>query len=608
MGIFKKSPGRGAPTHGGSYNYKKRFNAQVTVTSNGISLPSNPSSFAGTYGGGGRPTVKLDSVTVEEGDIYSFFQKAQVTFTCFTKDAFKGTYFKMLALGGDCSISIGYVPGNGAPGDGKTFSNMFVYKFDWKLTKENYVQCTFHAMSAIPLIDQHPINTHSKLAGAGLTFKAVQTAGQPPVDVPVQSIPQYMMYLAQGSGGTATTEIEPGFSNGILVINNPLTSIAQDQQKADEIINVVNSAGGNLSADNSKIVYCTLQWFIHQLNEFYMPNDADKLRGITYRIGQTATNSGAVSGEICSSDPFNILLCGNESGNYGELSGKPVEQQIQADDLGPKANNIDSIDCSNILLSASYLASAVFGDAQMFNATSDAAKNPSSVPEKPTFTFEKLLKQIFDDIYRVTGGAVHLVTVSNPKDPADKIRYIEAMNHNDEEKPKPKMFDPFSGTQAIRQCDISCAPGSRDAYLVAMSNRVDSAGVLGVNGKTVGKASDFVNAQNAIREARQKGLSMANYSAASIDGLRQQLAKHVSSAGSTDAANGKVPHQAAQFPLNLSLITDGCFGFEFGDLITTALNPAGQDGSIGCFVITKLTHTVAQNDWTTKFDTQYMII
>jgi hypothetical protein len=608
MGIFKKAAGRGAPGHGGSYNYKKRFNAQVSVTSNGVSLPNNPSSFSGTYGGGGRPAVKLDSVQVEEGDIYSFFQKAQVTFTCFTKSAFKDTYFKMLALGADCSISIGYVPGNGAPGDSKTFSNMFVYNFNWKLTKENYIQCTFHAMSAIPLIDQHPINTHSKLADKGFTFKAVQTAGEPPVDVPVQSIPQYMMYLAQGSGGTATTDIEPGFSNGILVINNPLASVAQDQQKADEIVNVVNSAGGNLSADNSKIVYCTLQWFIHQLNEFYMPDKANKLSGITYRIGATAQSSGAVSAEICSSDPFNILICGNESGNYGELSGKPAEQQIQADDLAPAANNIETINCSNILLSAAYLASSVFGDAQMLNGSADTAKSSGTVPEKPSFTFEKLLKTLFEDIYRVTGGAIHLVTISNPNDPAEKIRYIEAMNHNDAEQPRPKVFDPFSGNQAIRNCDISCAPGSRDAYLVAMSNRVDSAGVLGVNGKKVGKASDFVNAQNAIRDARQKGLSMANYSAAAIDGLRQQLAKHVSSAGSQEAASGKVPHQAAQFPLNLNLTTDGCFGFQFGDLITTTLNPSGQDGTIGCFVITKITHDVAQNDWTTKFDTVYQII
>jgi len=607
MGLFKNSPGRGAPGHGKGYKYKKRFNATVSVTSNGLSLPSNPSSFAGTYGGGGRPTVMLNSVIIEEGDVYGHLTKAQVTFTCFSYGAFKNTYVKMLELGKDCSISIGYAE-SGAPSGGKTFGNMFVYKFDWKLTKDNYVEATFSAMSASPLIDQHPVNNQSKLANQKFQFQAILEAGGEPQKVFVQSLAQYMMYLAQGAGSTPTKDIQPGFGNGILVLNNPLTKVAEDPAESEKVINIVNGAGGNLSYDNSKLVYCTLQWLVDQLNTWYLPEGDTLLNNTKYLLGSTAYNAGCVDGSICSSDPLNILICGNDSGDYGIRSNLPEEEQLLADAIGPVANNVSSINCANILLSTSYLASAVFGDAQLVKATSDAAKNPSDIPEKPSFTFEKLFKTIFDDIFRVTGGAVHLVTLS-PTNPNDTNRFIEAMNHNDAASYSPAVFDPFSGNQAIRLCEISCAPASKDAYAIALKSRTEAAGAMGVNGDTVPPAgADREAAIVAIQEARTSSMLLQKFSSAAVDGLRQQLAKLVSSAGSQAAATGKVPHQSAQFPLNLQLTTDGVTGFRFGDLITTTLNPRGQDGSRGCFVITKIIHTVQQNDWETKFETSYMLI
>lgn len=602
MSLFKKAPSRGAPGHGKGYKYKKRFNATVSVTANGISLPSNPSSFAGTYGGGGRPTVMLNSVTVEEGDVYGHVTKAQVTFTCFSYGAFKNTYSKMLELGKDCSITIGYAE-TGAPSGGKTFSDMFVYKFDWKLTKDNYVEATFNAMSVAPLIDKHDLNTESRLADQKLQFQAVLEAGGEPQKVYVQSIPQYMMYLAQGAGSTPTKDIQPGFSNGILVINNPLTKVAEDPAEAEKTINIVNGAGGNLSYDNSKLVYCTLQWLVDQLNAWYLPTGDTLLNNTKYFMGSTAYNAGLVDASVCSSDPLNILICGNDSGDYGVNTNLPEEEQLLADAIGPRANNVDSINCANILLSTSYLSSAVFGDAQMIKATSDAAQRPSDIPEKPSFTFEKLFKTIFDDISRVTGGAIHLTTLSSTN-AADKNRYIEAMNHNDAAKPSPARFDPFSGNQAIRLCEISCAPASKDAYAIALKNKLAAAGALGANGQLLppdGGARD--QAIIRIQEARTSSLLLQKFSSAAIDGLRQQLGKLVNSAGGAAAASGKVPHQAAQFPLNLQLTTDGVAGFTFGDLITTTLNTKEQ-----VFVITKIIHTVQQNDWETKFETSFMII
>ena len=160
-----------------------------------------------------------------------------------------------------------------------------------------------------------------------------------------------MMCLAQGAGSTATKDIQPGFSNGILILNNPLSKVAEDPEFAEKVVNISNAAGGNLSADNSKLVYCTLQWFIHTLNEFYSPTDSARLSNVRYYLGDTARNAGIPGPELCSSDPFNILICGNDAGNYGEDSGLPEEEQLLGDTYGPAAQKGESIDCSNILIS-----------------------------------------------------------------------------------------------------------------------------------------------------------------------------------------------------------------------------------------------------------------
>ena len=138
MSLFKKSPGRGAPGHGTSYKYKKRFNAKVSVNLGGAVFPVNPDSFQGTYGGGGRPQVQLDSVVITEGDTYGHLTQAEVTFTCFTVTAFQNYTETAFKLGADASISIGYAE-DGAPGAG-SFSNLMIYKYSWTTSFAGFIE------------------------------------------------------------------------------------------------------------------------------------------------------------------------------------------------------------------------------------------------------------------------------------------------------------------------------------------------------------------------------------------------------------------------------------------------------------------------------------
>ena len=603
MSLFKKSPNRGAPGHGKGYKYKKRFNAAVSVNLGGAKLPSNPDSFEGTYGGGGRPQVQLDSIVITEGDTYGHLTQVEVTFTCFTIGAFSKYAASAFKLGANASVSVGYAE-SGAPSGGKTFSELMIYKYNWTTTKDNYVRCSVSCMSATPLINQADVNVSAKLGDANLKFMDVLEVGGPGVATPVQTISQLMKYQAQGGGGTPTKDVPDGFYNGVLVITNPGVSQGDADEQTKKVLEIMAAAGIPVSFDNAKLVYCTLEWFVQQINTYYIPNEG-KLAGITYEFDETATAAGCLSG-ICSADPLNILIAGGGAGDYGAAADVPDEQKLLAESKAsaPPAISGNTINCKNILLSSSYIASTVFGAASKTENAPDKAITPDNgQPAKVVYSIGQMFEKIFQDIVSATGGNIHLATLPGK----NKKMLICAYNHNDGSGISPAVFDPISGNQAIRLCEVSCAPGSSDAYAIAVLNRKsDGAGPQGANGQDV--QGDPGNAAQAIRDAREKGLVQEKFSAASIAGLKEQLGKLVNNASSDDASSGKIPHQYGQFPLNLQVTMDGCVGWEFGDAITVSFLPGYQKGGKGVFIVQKIIHTIATNDWETKLETVFTII
>jgi hypothetical protein len=602
MSIFKKTPGRGAPGHGKGYKYKKRFNAAVSISLNGAGLPANPDSFVDTYGGGGRPAVQLDSVTITEGDTYGHLTQAEVTFTCFTIGAFERYAASAFQLGKKASISVGYAE-TGAPSESKTFGNLMIYKYTWTTTKDNYVRCTVSCMSATPLINEADVNVSAKLADAGFKFKDVTAPGGDAVDTPVQTISQYMKNIAQGNGGTATKDVPDGFKNDMLVITNPGVTQGEADEETKKVLEIMSAAGIPVSYDNAKLVYCTFEWFVNTINTYYIPNEGE-LAGVTYVFDDSAKSGGCLSG-ICSADPLNILIAGGGSGDYGAAADVPEEQKLLAESKAsaPAAIGSDVIDCRKILLSSSYIASTVFGMASKTENAPDKAVTPDNgQPAKVVFSLGKMFEKIFQDIVSATGGNIHLATL-----PKGKEMRICAYNHNDPKKPSPAVFDPISGEQAIRLCEVSCTPASSDAYALAvLPGKSTAAGGAGANGQNV--AGDQGNAAQAIKDAREKGIVQEKFSAASLAGLKEQLGKLVNNAKSDDAAKGKIPHQYGQFPLNLQVTMDGCVGWQFGDAITISFLPGYQQGGRGVFIVQKIIHTIATNDWETKLETVFTII
>jgi hypothetical protein len=66
--------------------------------------------------------------------------------------------------------------------------------------------------------------------------------------------------------------------------------------------------------------------------------------------------------------------------------------------------------------------------------------------------------------------------------------------------------------------------------------------------------------------------------------------------------------RTATFPIRLKIKLDGIHGFKFGNYITTNWLPGGYSSKNCYFQITKVSHTIANNDWYTELETIYRII
>ena len=123
-----------------------RNNAYVTVKGKDFSMPVGASDFEETYNpkGTGRPAPVLKEVKIAlQGDAGSL-RKAEGKFICFDLPSFEAAEKALLLPGKELTISYGYV---GPEKPGGSGSHKFrVYDYSFKITKENYFDCSFKAV------------------------------------------------------------------------------------------------------------------------------------------------------------------------------------------------------------------------------------------------------------------------------------------------------------------------------------------------------------------------------------------------------------------------------------------------------------------------------
>lgn len=592
----------GTPLH------KKRYNGYVKVTSStGGSLPANGTGFSDTYTGN-RPTVILNSVTIQEGQDYGSLLQAEVQYTCFTKAQFEAyaKHFMLLRNGKEpvkINISFGAV---GAPyGNSQgSVNDLFIYNFGYQLDKNNSYVCTFKAMGSAKLLGETDVNASNRIAELGLTYKDPAADGAFEFDLAVTTIPQYVKYLAQDDGSKITVDLEPickSVSGGhILVMNHP-NNQTPDSAIGKGVYKILQGMGF-YGDDASKLIYCTLEWLVAAINSYIKTTSGD-LANKTFVCNGTVTKGSYIT-NICSADPYRILLVGGEIGDY-TADGLDDDEQLKTSTVPSILNPVsgDMYDYSKIFLSYSYLTSK-WNNGTVTENTADGASDPSDKPANVKFSVGRLLTGIFDDIAAETGGAVGLGLHEDPKDRSKLL--IVPLNEKSTTI-TPVTFDPINGDGITRECIVSCNPASADAYAIAAGDATLQDATVEASGGSTSDTGAAKRSQaiDTIKKIKTSDMASSEFSVEQIAGLRTALTTLVNAASPADVASGMIPVTAAQWPLKLQITLDGIYGFRFGDVVDTTFLPDTYRGAglKAAFLIQRVTHTIANNDWSTSLET-----
>jgi len=202
-------------------NSRIRNNAFVTITGkNDIQLPIVGTGMASTYNpkGTGRAAPVLKDVKISlEGEAASL-RRAEVSYTCFDMASFEELEKSLLVPGSEVTIEYGYAGPQKPSESGKYVFRVFDYSF--KITKENYFDCSFKAVAKGSGADfEHiDITGTDKFANFSPKLFFITDFDWKDTVAPVQNMFDYIDYVVQGATGT---DIE---------------SSAEDTYKIDKII------------------------------------------------------------------------------------------------------------------------------------------------------------------------------------------------------------------------------------------------------------------------------------------------------------------------------------------------------------------------------------
>ena len=604
-----------APNGKDYYKAKTRKNAYVVITAtsekNGsATLPASKNSYDALYSNAeGKPDVILNSVKVTEGSDFGMLRTVDVGFTCLSRAAFE-TYEKVfLRPSSKLSVKYGYVDGS----DSESSTEFIISKYSYELNDKNQYVCSFKAYGAGPFINQLDMEKAWKFPG--LSFKKGF------FEYPVTTFPQYLKYIAQGDGENATSDIPDGTirDGGVLILDNP-NSMTPDNYFSKKVYKILQALG-LFGSDSSKLIYCTLEWFISKLNEYYLESNLGAhLKGKILECNSSITNQrNHPIPEIGSAYPMSIVLPGGTAGSLGGpgyYGSSPLimdaEEKLnftqKAMALGMVTRG-SSRDYSKILLSHSYISNQLFGKGNERGSlkAEDKASSSGNKKEPPKFSLKNMLDALFSSIYHATGGSVQLATIEDPKEPHNQLIVSKGAS---QEKISETVFDPIKGDGITRKSTIRCDIPADDAYAVANGGGAGPGGYL--PSELSEKEDDLKDEKDdakseaymTIGKEMGFGLASSGFDNENCDSLAAAFKTLVESATKEEAAKLTIDRHI--WPLELSITLDGTSGFRFGDVINTTVLPPvyRKSGTSASFVVLESTNTIAGNDWSTELKSQ----
>ena len=581
-----------------------RNNAYVTVSGGGFSLPYSGTSHSGTYNpnGSGRPQPILKNVKITmEGEAGSL-RKCEVSFVCFDMASFEKAEAALLIPNSEINVNWGYV-GPKSPGGsgGQTFR---VYDYSFKITKENYFDCSLKAVGKGSTFDELDINGQNGFP-TGLKFITDYDGINDKANV--TNMFDYIDYAVQVATGTnnssgfnppdgAAGPLPEGGHYGIL-------KAPKDYDPPSKL-----DTGWFTSA---RVIWVSLGAIVGIVNRYCLKGNKNGYN-IQFKQKYCKISYQMPSGKIFAANPIECLL------PYAK--GTP-ENRYGKDGWFTEALNIDRFDSApsisggpqNILVGRDLLRA-------IQKAFDDEAKDEKETSEekdkaKGEMPLNRFFKKLFATIRDQSGGAIDLM-LDQDEDDRSTIYIINKMTAPGGGV-TPLTINPTGGMNGIRELSIGASvPKEIQAKAFGGSPSVTQE-EQAVNVVSGGEAEDEDDPGLAERslEARKK-LHSDKYSQDSISSAKGVVRDLINEADTNKAAQlGLMPDgndfSQVPFPLTFSAKMDGVEGFRFGDTVTSSYLPSRYrkgGGTRVVFTITKYTHNIEGSDWTTEIEALARIV
>ncbi len=602
-----------------------RNNAWVTVKGEKFSMPADTSDMASTYDPNktGRPAPILKSVKVElKGDAGSLRQ-AEVAFTCFDKTSFELAEENLLLPGKTINIAYGYV-GPEVQGEGAEHE-FRVFDYSFKITKENYFDCTFKAVGkggTYHSLDLYGLGKWPKKKFV-TNFRGFDSK------IEVGSLFDYIDYQIQITTGNTGYGFDPGHGKS-GELSSPIKGHYGVLKAPEEYNATTKMAGGFWNADY--LQYVSFGAVIDMINQFMLTPAKEK--GVAdHQIAfhpewssiQTVFPNGGKPCKIWSPDPTMMLFPYSKGVPENTYYDRPwrwsdKKKIISCDAFkqlpdGARMTSLRGIERpEKILLSRDLMrtiAKSLADDAVSGSPSKDD-------PDKASggLPLHKLLGKIFSLIKEYSGGAWDMYLDQDEGDPVN-VFIINRRSPGDGSGVEILMLDPVGGekgvppSNGIRSLDIS-GKVPKDIQAKAFGAAPETkATVDTINEET--KEDDQPLSATEVFDKQinaRKGLTEGDYATAPIDTAKAAIKLLVENISSKERAklrqtNDGVDSQTqTPFPLEFTATLDGIEGFKFGDTIGSSYLPSrylkedSNDPKV-VFTVVSYEHKIENNDWTT---------
>ena len=366
----------------------------------------------------------------------------------------------------------------------------------------------------------------------------------------------------------------------------------------------------------------TLESIVGAINKYILKNNENGYQ-IKFDDAYSAINLTFEAGRIFSPEPFNVLFAYNKGIDENFYGAKNANENDTINcDVFYKRNisafnnfRIDQNGAKGILISRDMLRSIQ----NTFNSKALNEDESTEDTEKAdaTINLNEFFKKIFAVIRDCSGGDWNfsLEKTEGDLDSEDKKHpgAIWIVNKNSPVKGtvKPLMLSPVSGQNGVRDMSLSGqVPKDIQAQAFGGAPTVTKEQIAADT--IAGKPTPQKKIQDEIEKLKEelpkakKDLNDDSYSADSVTAAKGLIKRLVNALSVEDWGKKNKLLEPTPYPLKLTLTIDGIEGFRFGDTITSDYLPSRYTKNVGVrtvFTITKYTHTIKGNDWSTQIET-----